>query len=71
MSDWLKEILQTAFRMAPWPTEPGLRAEMGKTGRAMVARRFDLSVLSARLVEHYQRLQTASAGDSALSMDAR
>jgi NAD-dependent dihydropyrimidine dehydrogenase PreA subunit len=24
--EWLLEILQTAFRLVPWPTEPGLRA---------------------------------------------
>lgn len=41
-----KEILQTAFRMAPWPTEPGLRA-LGHPGRdspVLLTANYDLTV---------------------------
>ena len=41
-----KEILQTAFRMVPWPTEPGLRA-IGNPGRdspVLLTANYDLTV---------------------------
>lgn len=42
----LKDVLQTAFRMAPWPTEPGLR-RIGRPGRAspvLLTANYDLTV---------------------------
>lgn len=41
-----KEILQTAFRLAPWPTEPGLR-EIGRPDRqspVLLTANYDLTV---------------------------
>jgi NAD-dependent dihydropyrimidine dehydrogenase PreA subunit len=46
ISDLAKDALQTAFRLAPWPTEPGLR-EIGKPGPlspVLVTCNFDLTV---------------------------
>ena len=46
MIDFAKEILQTAFRMVPWPTEPGLRA-IGNPGRdspVLLTTNYDLTV---------------------------
>ncbi len=42
----LKDVLQTAFRMAPWPTEPGLRT-IGNPGRkspVLLTANYDLTV---------------------------
>jgi NAD-dependent dihydropyrimidine dehydrogenase PreA subunit len=44
--DFAKDVLQTGFRLAPWPTEPGLR-EIGKPGPlspVLVTCNFDLTV---------------------------
>ena len=46
ISDFAKDTLQTGFRLAPWPTEPGLR-EIGKPGPlspVLVTCNFDLTV---------------------------
>jgi ferredoxin len=46
ISDLTKDVLQTGFRLAPWPTEPGLR-EIGKPGPlspVLVTCNFDLTV---------------------------
>lgn len=46
ISDFAKDVLQTGFRLAPWPTEPGLR-EIGKPGPlspVLVTCNFDLTV---------------------------
>jgi NAD-dependent dihydropyrimidine dehydrogenase PreA subunit len=42
----VKDVLQTAFRMVPWPTEPGLRA-IGSPGRqspVLLTANYDLTV---------------------------
>ena len=46
MIPWLKEILQTAFRMVPWPTEAGLRrvGEPGRQSPVLVTSNYDLTV---------------------------
>lgn len=44
--DLVKDALQTVFRMAPWPTEPGLR-EIGQPGRqsaVLLTANYDLTV---------------------------
>jgi len=46
ISDFAKDALQTGFRLAPWPTEPGLR-QIGKPGPlspVLVTCNFDLTV---------------------------
>ncbi len=46
MADSLRDALQTAFRLLPWPTEPGLRA-VGKPGPfspVLVTGNYDLTV---------------------------
>ena len=46
ISDFAKDALQTGLRLAPWPTEPGLR-EIGKPGPlspVLVTCNFDLTV---------------------------
>jgi NAD-dependent dihydropyrimidine dehydrogenase PreA subunit len=46
ISDFVKDVLQTGFRLAPWPTEPGLR-EIGKPGPlspVLVTCNFDFTV---------------------------
>ena len=43
---WLREFLQTAFRMVPWPTEPGLRVvgQPGESSPVIVTGNYDLTV---------------------------
>lgn len=46
VSDFAKDVLQTGFRLAPWPAEPGLR-EIGKPGPlspVLVTCNFDFTV---------------------------
>ncbi|MCL4683421.1 4Fe-4S binding protein [Myxococcota bacterium] len=46
MPEFLKDLLQTAFRMVPWPTEPGLR-RVGSPGRrspVLLTANYDLTV---------------------------
>jgi ferredoxin len=46
ISDFVTDVLQTGFRLAPWPTEPGLR-EIGKPGPlspVLVTCNFDFTV---------------------------
>ena len=46
MADFLRDVLQTAFRLLPWPTEPGLRA-VGKPGPfspVLITGNYDLTV---------------------------
>jgi NAD-dependent dihydropyrimidine dehydrogenase PreA subunit len=44
--DWGLEILQTAFRLFPWPTEPGLRAigDPDESSPVLITCNFDLTV---------------------------
>jgi NAD-dependent dihydropyrimidine dehydrogenase PreA subunit len=45
-SEWLRDGLQTAFRLVPWPTEPGLRAvgAPGPLSPVIVTGNYDLTV---------------------------
>lgn len=55
-ADALRDLLQTGFRMLPWPTEPGLRA-VGNPGRrspVLLTANYDLTV---RRLEHALRGQ--------------
>lgn len=52
--DGVKDVLQTAFRMVPWPTDPGLR-RIGRPGRSspvLLTANYDLTV---RRVERAMR----------------
>lgn len=46
MLDWLKDGFQTAFRLIPWPTEPGLRVagHPGAKSPVLVTGNYDLTV---------------------------
>jgi NAD-dependent dihydropyrimidine dehydrogenase PreA subunit len=46
VSEHLRDVLQTGFRLAPWPTEPGLRAigNPGPLSPVLVTCNFDLTV---------------------------
>ena len=43
---WLRDALQMAFRLLPWPTEPGLRAvgAPGPLSPVLVTGNYDLTV---------------------------
>ncbi len=46
VKDWLLDVLQTAFRLVPWPTEPGLRT-IGRpdaSSPVLLTGNFDLTV---------------------------
>jgi NAD-dependent dihydropyrimidine dehydrogenase PreA subunit len=46
MNELVRDVLQTGFRMAPWPTEPGLR-KIGSPGRqspVLLTANYDLTV---------------------------
>lgn len=56
LADIAREVLQTAFRLVPWPTEPGLRrvGEPGDLSPVVVTANYDLTV---------RRLLRALAGE--------
>jgi CO dehydrogenase/acetyl-CoA synthase gamma subunit (corrinoid Fe-S protein) len=43
---WLRDLLQMAFRLAPWPTEPGLRrvGAPGPLSPVLITGNYDLTV---------------------------
>ena len=58
------DVQSLAARIMQLAHDPELRKTMGAAGRAAIARDFDVSMLTAKLVEHYEHILDASATSS-------
>ena len=69
---WLREFLQTAFRMVPWPTEPGLRVvgQPGESSPVIVTGNYDLTVRRVLRALEGLDAEVVEAADCADGMSA-
>lgn len=65
-----RDVEAMAARLRELLAQPDLRTQMGRAGRTLVARHFDLGVQATRLAELYREVRDESAPDSTLPAQA-